>query len=131
MKFKAGDTVTVRKDLKTGWYGTELVVPEMLVLAGEEVEVKRICESDSTLLIVGSTWNWTPEMFEETTSEITLEIGYRFLTDTHVRTSSQTVTNDDYAYENACEQFLEEYMKDYDYVEGVDICFVREAFDNA
>lgn len=131
MKFKVGDTVTVRKDLKTGWYGAELVVPEMLVLAGEEVEVKRICESDNTLLIVGSTCNWTPEMFEEKTSEITLEIGYRFLTDTHVRTSSQTVTNDDYAYENACEQFLEEYMKDYDYVEGVDICFVREASNNA
>lgn len=131
MKFKVGDTVTVRKDLKTGWYGAELVVPEMLVLAGEEVEVKCVCESDNTLFIVGSTWNWTPEMFEEKTSEITLEIGYRFLTDTHVRTSSQTVTDDDYAYENACEQFLEEYMKDYDYVEGVDICFVREAFDNA
>lgn len=131
MMFKVGDTVTVRKDLKTGWYGAELVVPEMLVLAGEEVEVKRICESDNTLLIVGSTWNWTPEMFEEKTSEITLEIGYRFLTDTHVRTSSQTVTNDDYAYENACEQFLEEYMEDYDYVEGVDICFVREASNNA
>lgn len=128
MKLKAGDTVTVRKDLKTGWYGAELVVPEMLVLAGEKVEVKRICESDNTLFIVGSTWHWTPEMFEEKPSEITLEIGYRFLTDTHVRTSSQTVTDDDYAYENACEQFLEEYMKD---VEGIDICFVREAFDNA
>lgn len=131
MKFKAGDTVTVRKDLKTGWYGAELVVPEMLVFAGEEVEVKRICESDNTLFIVGSLWHWTPEMLEEKTSEITLEIGYRFLTGTHVRTSSQTVTNDDYAYENACEQFLEEYMKDYDYVEGVDICFVREASNNA
>ncbi|APU00212.1 hypothetical protein EFP29_26 [Enterococcus phage EF-P29] len=131
MKLKVGDKVTVRKDLKTGWYGADTVVPEMLELAGEDVEVKRICESDNTLLIVGSTWYWTPEMFQENPSEITLEIGYRFLTDTHVRTSSQTVTNDDYAYENACEQFLEEYMKDYDYVEGVDICFVREAFDNA
>lgn len=70
-------------------------------------------------------------MFEETTSEITLEIGYRYLTDTIVQTSHQTVIDDDYAYENACEQFLEEYMKDYDSVEGVDICFVREAFDNA
>lgn len=128
MKFKVGDTVTVRKDLKTGWYGAELVVPEMLVLAGEEVEVKHICESDNTLFIVGSAWNWTPEMFEETTSEITLEVGYRYQTDTIVQTSHQTVIDDDYAYENACEQFLEEYKKD---VEGIDICFVREAFDNA
>lgn len=128
MKFKVGDTVTVRKDLKIGWYGAELVVPEMLVLAGEEVEVKHICESDNTLFIVGSAWNWTPEMFEETTSEITLEVGYRYQTDTIVQTSHQTVIDDDYAYENACEQFLEEYKKD---VEGIDICFVREAFDNA
>lgn len=71
------------------------------------------------------------EIKVEQPKEITLEIGYRFLTDTHVRTSSQTVTNDDCAYENACDQFLEEYMKDYDYVEGIDICFVREASNNA
>lgn len=129
MKLKVGDKVTVRKDLKTGWYGDELVVPEMLVLAGKTVVVEEV--SDGSIYISGSSWNWTPEMFQEKPSEITLEIGYRFLTDTHVRTSSQTVTNDDYAYENACEQFLEEYMKDYDYVEGVDICFVREASNNA
>lgn len=48
MSFRVGDKVTVKKDLKTGWYGDELVVPEMLVLAGEKVEVKRICESDNT-----------------------------------------------------------------------------------
>ncbi|ALO80825.1 hypothetical protein [Enterococcus phage vB_EfaS_IME198] len=129
MKLKVGDKVTVRKDLKTGWYGDELVVPEMLVLAGKTVVVEEV--SDGSIYISGSSWNWTPEMFQEKPSEITLEIGYRFLTDTHVRASSQTVTNDDYAYENACEQFLEEYMKDYDYVEGVDICFVREASNNA
>lgn len=131
MKLKAGDKVTVRKDLKTGWYGDELVVPEMLELAGEKVEVKHICESDNTIFIAGSTWNWTPEMFEEKPSKITLEVGYRYLTDTIVQTSSQTVIDDDYAYENACEQFLEEYMKNYDSVEGVDIYFVREAADNA
>lgn len=129
MKLKVGDRVTVRKDLKTGWHGNELVVPEMIVFAGKTVVVEEV--SDGSIYISGSSWNWTPEMFQEKPSEITLEIGYRFLTDTHVRASSQTVTNDDYAYENACEQFLEEYMKDYDYVEGVDICFVREAFDNA
>ncbi|WAX15213.1 hypothetical protein EF653P3_00024 [Enterococcus phage EF653P3] len=60
-----------------------------------------------------------------------IEIGYRHQLETCVNTSLQTVIDDDYAYENACEQFLEEYMKDYDSVEGVDICFVREAFDNA
>lgn len=131
MKFKVGDTVTVRKDLKTGRYGAELVVPEMLVLAGEEVEVKRICESDNTLLIVGSPWNWTPEMFEETSTEITLEIGYRHSFDTIVRTSSQTVADNDFAYENACEQFLEEWETDHGSAENIDICFVREASNNA
>ena len=139
MKLKAGDRVTVRKDLKTGWYGAELVVPEMLVLAGEEVEVKRICESDNTLFIVGSTWNWTPEMFEETPSEvpeekpseITLEICYRHQYETFIRKSFQTVVDDDCAYENACEQFLEDYETEYGSAEKINICFVREAFDNA
>lgn len=130
MKLKVGDKVTVRKDLKTGRYGAELVVSEMLDYKGITTNVKKIY-SDGTVAIDHGIWRWTPEMFQEKPSEITLEIGYRFLTDTHVRTSSQTVTNDDYAYENACEQFLEEYMKDYDYVEGVDICFVREASNNA
>ena len=130
MKLKVGDKVTVRKDLKTGRYGTDVVVSKMLDLKGVTTSIKKI-HSNGAIEIIGSSWYWTPEMFEEKPSEITLEIGYRFLTDTHVRASSQTVTNDDYAYENACEQFLEEYMKDYDYVEGVDICFVREASNNA
>ncbi|UQT00970.1 hypothetical protein POQMFEI_00044 [Enterococcus phage vB_OCPT_CCS2] len=130
MKFKVGDTVTVRKDLKTGWYGAELVVPDMLDYKGITTNVKKVY-SDGTLAIDNGIWKWTPEMFEETTSEITLEIGYRYLTDTIVQASHQTVIDDDFSYENACEQFLEEYMKDYGSVEGVDICFVREAFDNA
>ena len=130
MKLKVGDKVTVRKDLKTGRYGTDVVVSKMLDLKGVTTSIKKI-HSNGAIEIVGSSWYWTPEMFEETTPEITLEIGYRFLTDTHVRASTQTVTNDDYAYDNACEQFVEEYMKDYDYVEGVDICFVREASNNA
>lgn len=129
MKFKVGDTVTVRKDLKTGWYGNKLVFPELLDCKGVTTRIKKI-HSNGAIEIFGSSWYLTPEMLEAT-SEITLEIGYRYLTDTIVQTSHQTVIDDDYAYENACEQFLEEYMKDYDSVEGVDICFVREAFDNA
>lgn len=130
MKLKAGDTVTIREDLQEGKYGSDNVVEDMLKYCGKSFKVAGVRENGK-IDLEGVPWNWTPEMFEEKPSEITLEIGYRFLTDTHVRTSSQTVTNDDYAYENACEQFLEEYMKDYDYVEGVDICFVREAVENA
>lgn len=130
MKLKVGDKVTVRKDLKTGRYGNDLVFPEMLDCKGVTTSIKKI-HSNGAIEIIGSSWYWTPEMFEETPSEITLEIGYRRSLDTIVQTSSQTVIDDDYAYENACEQFLEEYMKDYNSVEGIDICFVREAFDNA
>lgn len=130
MKLKVGDKVTVRKDLKTGWYGAELVVSEMLDYKGITTNVKKIY-SDGTVAIDNGIWRWTPEMFQEKPSEITLEIGYRHQSDIIVRTSSQTVTDNDFAYENACEQFLEEYMKDYGSVEGLDICFVREAFDNA
>ncbi|UIE13838.1 hypothetical protein [Enterococcus phage EFap05-1] len=130
MKLKVGDKVIVRKDLKTGRYGADVVVRKMLDLKGVTTSIKKI-HSNGAIEIVGSSWYWTPEMFEETSTEITLEIGYRHSLDTIVQTSHQTVIDDDYAYENACEQFLEEYMKDYGSVEGLDICFVREAFDNA
>lgn len=103
MKFKVGDTVTVRKDLKTGWYGAELVVPEMLVLAGEEVEVKRICESDNTLLIVGSTWNWTPEMLEDKPSGKI--VGYRCL-DTGGKDSWWSVGKVYEAYKKQGQEFI-------------------------
>ncbi|UKM17632.1 hypothetical protein [Enterococcus phage UTI-EfS7] len=130
MKLKVGDKVTVRKDLKTGRYGNDLVFPEMLDCKGVTTSIKKI-HSNGAIEIIGSSWYWTPEMFEETPSEITLEIGYRHSLDTIVQTSSQTVIDDDYAYENACEQFLEEYMKDYNSVENIHICFVREAVENA
>lgn len=130
MKFKAGDKVTVRKDLKTGWYGAELVVPEMLVCKGVTTSIKKI-HSNGAIEIVGSSCYWTHEMFEEATPEITLEFGYRHSLDTIVRTSSQTVADNDFAYENACEQFLEEWETDYGSAENIDICFVREASNNA
>lgn len=41
MKLKVGDTVTVRKDLETGWYGAELVVPYMLDYKGITTNVKK------------------------------------------------------------------------------------------
>lgn len=130
MKLKVGDTVTVRKDLKTGMYGADRVVPEMLDYKGVTTSIKKIY-SNGALEIDGSSWYWTPEMFEETTTEITLEVGYRYQTDTIVQTSSQTVADNDFAYENACEQFLEEWETNYGSAEKIDICFVREAFDNA
>lgn len=60
-----------------------------------------------------------------------IEIGYRHQLETCVNTSLQTVVDDGYAYENACEQFLEDYETEYGSAEKINICFVREAFDNA
>ena len=130
MKLKVGDKVTVRKDLKTGQYGADVVVPKMLVCKGVTTSIKKI-HSNGAIEIVGSPCYWTHEMFEEKPSEITLEIGYRHSLDTIVRTSSQTVADNDFAYENACEQFLEEWETDYGSAENIDICFVREASSNA
>lgn len=115
MKFKVGDTVTVRKDLKTGWYGDELVVPEMLVLAGEEVEVKRICESDNTLLIVGSTWNWTNEMLVDKPSGKI--IGYRCL-DTGGKDSWWSVGKVYTAYKKHGQEFIIDDERDERFLSG-------------
>lgn len=70
MKYKVGDKVRVRKDLKTGerYYSadkgySDQAAPQMLKMAGKEVTISyaygecyRIKECD---------WNWTDEMFED------------------------------------------------------------------
>ncbi|AQT27650.1 hypothetical protein EFP10_15 [Enterococcus phage EF-P10] len=91
MKLKVGDKVTVRKDLKTGRYGADVVVRKMLELKGVTTSIKKI-HSNGAIEIIGSSWYWTPEMFQEKPSEITLEIGYRFLN----RHACQNIISDSY-----------------------------------
>jgi hypothetical protein len=126
MSFRVGDKVKVRKDLEVGQYGKDnlLVLPEMLPDRGHVFEIETII--GGKMFLKGSEWLWSPEMIEETSSMITLEVGYRYQYDTYVRTSTQTVLDDDYAYENACGQFLDEFNEVLGNVSNIDVCYVRE-----
>lgn len=126
MSFKIGDKVKVREDLETGQYGKDglLVLPEMLPYRGHVFEIETLI--GDKMFLEGSVWLWSPEMLEETSSMITLEVGYRYQYDTYIRTSTQTVIDDDYAYENACGQFLDEFNEVLGDVSNIDVCYVRE-----
>lgn len=126
MSFKIGDKVKVREDLETGQYGKDglLVLPDMLSNRGHVFEIETII--GDKMFLKGSEWLWSPEMIEETSSMITLEVGFRYQYDTYVQTSIQTVLDDDYAYENACGKFLDEFNEGLGNVSNIDVCYVRE-----
>ena len=71
MKYKVGDKVRVRKDLKTGerYYSADKqyddgIVHEMLKMAGKIVTIKG-CYKNHCYTIEEFGWNWTDEMFED------------------------------------------------------------------
>ena len=71
MKFKIGDKVRVRKDLKVDEeYGNDTFVPEMRPWLGKMVVIKYICP-DGEYKIINCPWSWTDEMFESD-EEITI-----------------------------------------------------------
>lgn len=70
------------------------------------------------------------EIKVEQPKEILLEVGWRYTSDWIVNSTTVSVEDNVYAYENACYKVLEELCDSVD-CEYIDICFVREAFDNA
>lgn len=63
MKYKVGDKVRVRKDLKADkWYGDDRVVDAMMPMRGIEVTISQIY--NGKYRIKESAWWWTDEMFE-------------------------------------------------------------------
>ena len=67
--------------------------------------------------------------------EILLEVGWRHTSSCDVNTLRVSVLNDWSAYENACYKVLEELCDSVDCesvdAEYIDICFVKEAVENA
>lgn len=66
----------------------------------------------------------------EQPEEILLEVGWRHTSSWDVNTLRVSVLNDWSAYENACYKVLEELCESID-AKYIDICFVREAIENA
>ncbi len=66
MKRQAGDTVTIKKDLKENKiYGTGVVVEEMMAFRGHTVTIaEEVDDIDYKIIEDGQTWYWTDEMFD-------------------------------------------------------------------
>lgn len=64
MKFKVGDKVRVRKDLKIdGVYGIWCFNSNMSTFEGKELTVEEVY--DESYRVKENTWYWTDEMLEE------------------------------------------------------------------
>jgi hypothetical protein len=65
-KFKVGDRVTIKKDLKEGGMYETYVNDEMEALAGHEVTITTfVYNSDYKIDLDGGNFYWSEDMFEE------------------------------------------------------------------
>lgn len=66
MKYKAGDKVRIRADLKEGEeYNEVTVVLPMIQYVGKTTTIRQVYESCYTLDVDGGCWVWTDDMFED------------------------------------------------------------------
>jgi len=66
MKFKVGDSVTIRKDLIIGKKYNKYIsfVDRMMDYKGKKTTIKKIDRGHITLAIDGGYWNWAEDMLE-------------------------------------------------------------------
>ena len=71
MKYKIGDKVLVRPDLKEGkTYGDEVIMSDMLFFRGKIVTIEHVDHPDCYRIKEDpNQWHWTDEMFSEKSSE--------------------------------------------------------------
>lgn len=67
MKYKVGDKVRIRKDLKVGKiYGEDVFIEDMKCMLGKTATITEIyCEGKKFSIKELGFWSWTPEMVEE------------------------------------------------------------------
>lgn len=76
-KFKVGDKVTIRSDLKEGMCSPQNITYDMLKYLGKTVKITWVNDCGVyNIDMDNGVWNWNDDMFEEEVSEIT--IGYIF-----------------------------------------------------
>ena len=115
MNIKAGDTVTIRKDLKEGKYGADSVVDSMLKYCGKSFKVARVRSDGKRFDLEGVPWNWTPEMVEDKPSGKI--IGYRCL-DTGGKDSWWSVGKVYEAYKKHGQEFIIDDERDEHFLAG-------------
>ena len=82
MKYKVGDRVRVREDLKVGcYYGDESFRPDMKKYLGKTVTISRVSSREGSYWLKedDGNWCWTDKMFEaKCKSYIWLKKGVRY-----------------------------------------------------
>ena len=74
MRYKVGDKVKVRSDLKENIrYGRQIFVRDMAVHCGKNVEISKVHDDAYCIKESDREWFWTDEMFEPVEDELTAE----------------------------------------------------------
>lgn len=74
MRYKVGDKVKVRSDLKENIsYGGQIFVRDMAVHCGKNVEISKVYDDAYCIKESDREWFWTDEMFEPVEEELTAE----------------------------------------------------------
>lgn len=82
MRYKVGDKVKVRSDLKENIrYGRQIFVRDMAVHCGKNVEISKVHDDAYCIKESDREWFWTDEMFEPVEEELTAEEAIKVLAD--------------------------------------------------
>ena len=125
MKYKVGDKVKVREDLKLGWYGCINTTGKMCELVGKTVTIaNRNHDTYNIAELFG--FNWTDEMFEglaENNKEIKMEPKFNIVS-YNVYDNKTIVVRFDNVTERAvcCDE------DQFDLERGVEICILKNIF---
>lgn len=98
MKYKVGNQVRVRPDLKPGVkYGIDTAVDEMCDLCGQVVTISEVCDEGAYYHIEGDEFNfyWTDEMFDMTNGGTIRSMSDKELADWLVKVYENTKTFDE------------------------------------
>lgn len=78
MRYKVGDKVKVRSDLKENIrYGGQIFARDMAVHCGKNVEISKVHDDAYCIKESDREWFWTDEMFEPVEEELTAEEAIR------------------------------------------------------
>ncbi len=97
MKYKAGDKVRIRADLKVGeQYGVAFIL-DMKQYVGETTTIRHVYRDWYTLDIDDGHWTWTDDMLEDIPQIVepkTVDVGYRIDSCGHCRVLKDVIQGD-------------------------------------
>lgn len=104
MRYKVGDKVKVRSDLKENTrYGGQIFVRDMAVHCGKNVEISKVHDDAYCIKESDHEWFWTDEMFEPIEEELTAEDAVKIQAEMCRSTMCKDCAIDKLRYDSHCE----------------------------